>query len=144
MPHAFDSASSCERRLASLVDALDADGDNPLLATLRELCVGAREQRRIADVLRAGLIGTVAAPNSAAAAMRPLVLIVDDSPDSRDMAAMLLETSGFDTITVRRCSGDAPVLGGAPEAGQPGGDHRHRAALRRTGSTGSSVNAARP
>jgi hypothetical protein len=73
----------CERRLASLVDALDADGDNPLLATLRELCVGAREQRRIADVLRAGLIGTVAAPNSAAAVKRPLVLIVDDSPDSR-------------------------------------------------------------
>jgi hypothetical protein len=80
--------------LASLVDALDADGDNPLLATLRELCVGAREQRRIADVLRAGLIGTCAAPNSAAAVKRPLVLIVDDSPDSRDMAAMLLETSG--------------------------------------------------
>jgi len=99
MPHAFDSAGGCERRLASLVDALDADGDNPLLATLRELCVGAREQRRIADVLRAGLIGNVAAPNSEDALKRPLVLIVDDSPDSRDMSAMLLETSGFDTIT---------------------------------------------
>lgn len=115
MPHTFDSAafgglateadrlaasaSGHERRLASLVDALDADGDTPLLSTLRELCVGAREQRRIADVLRAGLIGNVAAPNSEDALKRPLVLIVDDSPDSRDMSAMLLETSGFDTIT---------------------------------------------
>ena len=115
MPHTFDSASfgdlavdadrlatsasGHERRLASLVDALDADGNTPLLSTLRELCVGAREQRRIADVIRAGLIGNVAAPKSAGALKRPLVLIVDDSLDSRDMAAMLLETSGFDTIT---------------------------------------------
>ena len=115
MPHSFDSASfgelaadsdrlaanasGHERRLASLVDALEADGDTPLLHTLRALCVGAREQRQIADTLRKGLIGNVAAPNSEEALKRPLVLIVDDSPDNRDMAAMLLETSGFDTIT---------------------------------------------
>jgi len=115
MTHAFDSAcfgelaadanrlaasaSGHERRLASLVDALEADGGNPLLHTLRALCVGARQQRQIADTLRQGLIGNVAAPNSEEALKRPLVLIVDDSPDNRDMAAMLLETSGFDTIT---------------------------------------------
>ena len=115
MPHTFDSASfgelaadadrlaasasGHERRLASLVDALEAGGDSPLLKTLRELCVSASEQRRIADTLRKGLIGDVAAPNSEEALKRPLVLIVDDSPDNRDMAAMLLETSGFDTIT---------------------------------------------
>ena len=115
MPHTFDSASfgelaadadrlaanasGHEGRLASLVNALEADGDSPLLHTLRALCVGAREQRQIADTLRKGLIGNVAAPNSEEALKRPLVLIVDDSPDNRDMAAMLLETSGFDTIT---------------------------------------------
>ena len=115
MPHTFDSASfgelaadadrlaatasGHEGRLASLVNALEADGDSPLLHTLRALCVGAREQRQIADTLRKGLIGNVAAPNSEEALRRPLVLIVDDSPDNRDMAAMLLETSGFDTIT---------------------------------------------
>jgi CheY-like chemotaxis protein len=115
MPHIFDSgsfgevaadadrlatsASGHERRLASLVDALEAGGDAPLLKTLRDLCVDAREQRRIADTLRKGLIGNVAAPNSEEALKRPLVLIVDDSPDNRDMSAMLLETSGFDTIT---------------------------------------------
>jgi CheY-like chemotaxis protein len=115
MPHSFDSASfgevaadadrlaanasGHEHRLASLVNALEADGDSPLLHTLRELCVGAREQRQIADTLRKGLIGDVAAPHSEESLKRPLVLIVDDSPDNRDMAAMLLETSGFDTIT---------------------------------------------
>jgi len=115
MPHTFDSASfgelaadadrlaanasGHESRLASLVTALEADGDRPLLHTLRALGVGAREQRQIADTLRKNLIGNVAAPNSEEALKRPLVLIVDDSPDNRDMAAMLLETSGFDTIT---------------------------------------------
>jgi len=115
MTHTFDSASfgqlaadadrlaarasGHERRLASLVDALDGSGNSPLLKTLRELCVGAREQGRIADTLRKGLIGSVAAPHSEEALKRPLVLIVDDSQDNRDMAAMLLETCGFDTIT---------------------------------------------
>jgi CheY-like chemotaxis protein len=115
MPHTFDSASfgelaadadrlaasagDHEHRLASLVDSVEAGGDSPLLETLRTLCVDARQQRHIADTLRKGLIGDVAAPNSEEALKRPLVLIVDDSRDNRDMAAMLLETSGFDTIT---------------------------------------------
>jgi CheY-like chemotaxis protein len=115
MPHSFDSESFSElavdadqmaagaghheQRLAALITASEAGGDNQLLKTLRELCVGAREQRRIAETIRARLIGTVAAPHSEDAIRRPLVLIVDDSPDNRDMAAMLLETSGFDTIT---------------------------------------------
>jgi two-component system cell cycle response regulator DivK len=115
MPHSFDSvsfgelavdadrlatsASGHEARLASLVAALEAKGHSTLLETLRQLCVGAREQRLIADSLRARLLGDVASPNSKYAVKRPLVLIVDDSPDNRDMAAMLLETSGFDTIT---------------------------------------------
>ncbi|HEV8397905.1 MAG TPA: response regulator [Vicinamibacterales bacterium] len=115
MPHSFDSdsfselavdadhmaagAGHHEQRLAALIAATETGGDNHLLKTLHELCVGAREQRRIADTIRARLIGTVAAPHSEDAVRRPLVLIVDDSPDNRDMASMLLETSGFDTIT---------------------------------------------
>jgi len=114
MPHTFDSASfgelgadadrlsaqatDHERRLASLVDSVENNRDDNLLATLRELCVDARRQRLIADTIRARLLGETgsAGPGSD---KRPLVLIVDDSPDNRDMAAMLLETSGFDTIT---------------------------------------------
>lgn len=113
MPHTFDSAgfgelaseadrlaagaAQHEQRLASLVEALERDPENHLLETLRALCVDAREQRLIADSIRAHLIGHTASTDGAAA-RRPLVLIVDDSPDNRDMAAMLLETSGFDTI----------------------------------------------
>ena len=115
MPHTFDSASlgelgadadrlaanagEHERRLGSLVDSVAADGHSQLLSTLRELAVSAREQRRIAATIRTRLLGDLPSPNSEDGLKRPLVLIVDDSPDNRDMAAMLLETSGFDTIT---------------------------------------------
>jgi two-component system cell cycle response regulator DivK len=115
MPHTFDNArfgelgadadrlaanaGEHERRLGSLVDSVAADGQSQLLSTLRELAVSAREQRRIATTIRTCLLGDLPSPNSEDALKRPLVLIVDDSPDNRDMAAMLLETSGFDTIT---------------------------------------------
>src|SRR5262245_277647 len=115
MPHSFDgtsfgelasdadqlaaNAAAHEARLASIADAVEAGGDSSLHDSLRELCVSAGAQRRIAEALRARLLGNVAAPNSDDALRRPLVLIVDDSSDNRDMASMLLETSGFDTIT---------------------------------------------
>jgi CheY-like chemotaxis protein len=114
MPHTFDSAgfgelgsdadrmaaqaSEHERRLAALVDSVENNREDNLLATLRALCVDARQQRQIANTIRARLIGE-AAPVNGDTEKRPLVLIVDDSPDNRDMAAMLLETSGFDAIT---------------------------------------------
>lgn len=115
MPHTFDgasfgelasdahqlatNASGHEARLAALVALVEAGGESALLETLRELCMSAREQRQMAEALRARLLGNIAAPNTEHALRRPLVLIVDDSPDNRDMASMLLETSGFDTIT---------------------------------------------
>ena len=114
MPHTFDSigfgdlgadterlaaqAAEHERRLASLVESVENNREDNLLTMLRELCVDARQQRQIADTIRARLLGDTASTN-ADAQRRPLVLIVDDSPDNRDMAAMLLETSGFDAIT---------------------------------------------
>ena len=121
MPHSFDSAgfgeiaadaerlaaraTEHERRLSMLVEAVDPA--NALLATLRELCVGARQQRQIADALRASLMGDIALAQDEAV-RRPLVLIVDDSPDNREMAALLLETSGFDAITA--CNGLEAVI----------------------------------
>ena len=114
MPHTFDGAGvgelgadaeliaaqavEHERRLASLVESVENNRDDNLLVTLRELCVDARRQREIAHTIRARLLGETARSNGHAD-KRPLVLIVDDSPDNRDMAAMLLETSGFDAIT---------------------------------------------
>jgi CheY-like chemotaxis protein len=113
MSHAFDSAGfgelgteaqrlaagarEHEGRLASLVGDVESDRAPDILNILGDLCVGAREQRRIADSIRAHLTGDVGSSNNDRP--RPLVLIVDDSSDSRDMAAMLLETSGFDAIT---------------------------------------------
>jgi CheY-like chemotaxis protein len=90
-------AGEHERRLASVIDSIESGHADDLLPTLRELCAGAREHRRMADSIRARLTGTIASA-SGDAVKRPLVLIVDDSPDNRDMAAMLLETSGFDTV----------------------------------------------
>jgi CheY-like chemotaxis protein len=115
MPHTFDSerfaalaadadrmatsAANHERLIASLVDAVEAGRDGNIVQTLRELRVSAREQRRIADTIRARLMGDIPASNGNGGPHRPLVLIVDDSPDNRDMAALLLESSGFDAIT---------------------------------------------
>jgi len=114
MPHTFDSAgfgelgadaerltaqaAEHERRLAALVESVENNREDSLLATLRELCVDARQQRQIAYTIRARLLGDIgsAGPDTG---KRPLVLIVDDSQDNREMAAMLLETSGFDAIT---------------------------------------------
>jgi len=115
MPYTFDSVGfgelgadaerlaaqtvAHERRVASLVESVESDCAENLLATLRELCVDARQQRQIANTIRARLLGDATEPSEPDAEKRPLVLIVDDSPDNRDMAAMLLETSGFDAIT---------------------------------------------
>jgi two-component system, cell cycle response regulator DivK len=114
MPHTFDSAgfgelgadaerltaqaAEHERRLAALVESVENNREDSLLATLRELCVDARQQRQIAHTIRARLLGDIA-PAGPDTGKRPLVLIVDDSQDNREMAAMLLETSGFDAIT---------------------------------------------
>jgi len=122
-------ASDHERGLASLAELLDGDGGavaatiasaggalahydltgtasaapvsadrlNDLLTTLQQLRVGAQEQRRIAQSLRDRLAGTPAPDGEEP--RRPLVLVVDDSKDNRDLAALLLETSGYDAIT---------------------------------------------
>jgi CheY-like chemotaxis protein len=92
------SAADLERKLATLAGALQPDQARAVVATLDELRVSAREQRRVADLLRARLLGDIPAGGDGAP-RRPLVLVVDDSSDNRDMAAMLLETAGFDTIT---------------------------------------------
>jgi two-component system, cell cycle response regulator DivK len=69
-----------------------------LLATVQELRLGAAEQKRTAESLRARLAGRLST-DGADAAPRPVVLIVDDSKDNREVTALLLETSGFDAIT---------------------------------------------
>jgi two-component system, cell cycle response regulator DivK len=114
-------AADHEQRLDSLADRLEGDGGavasamleagtsltgvaaiaapdhlHTLLTTVQELRVGAAEQRRIAESLRARLVGTMPSNGHSS---RPVVLVVDDSKDNREVTALLLEISGFSAIT---------------------------------------------
>ena len=84
---------------ATGANALSPDSLPDLLTTVQELRVGVQEQKRIAESLRNRLAGAMASRNGSDAPRRPLVLVVDDSKDNRDVAALLLESSGFDAIT---------------------------------------------
>src|SRR5581483_8864186 len=62
-----------------------------LLRMLRDICGEAREQRQLAEAILMGLIGDVSRKNG----KRVSVLVVDDSIDSRNLAADVVEASGF-------------------------------------------------
>ena len=88
-------AGNHERALGELLALLEQQPSEELTATARRLCVVAKEQRERAETVHAGLLGdpTAASPG------RPVVLVVDDSPDSLDTVALFLELSGFHAIT---------------------------------------------
>lgn len=86
-------ANGHARRPSPEPDPLEA-----LLGALHALRAGAREQLRLAEGVRDGLVGTSPSTHNGGP-RRPLVLVVDDSKDNREVAALLLETSGFDAIT---------------------------------------------
>ena len=69
-----------------------------VLATLRDLCVAARQQRQLAEAIVTRLVGDGLRINGNALPRRR-VLIVDDNADNREVAAATLEASGFDAIT---------------------------------------------
>lgn len=125
--HLFERAVHHEHDLVSLVSMLDAAvsgatpampgldhppgavaaalaqaGSSPtvvdLLPRIRHLCVAAREHRQLAEELTGKLTGE---PTSAGSAHhgRQKVLVVDDAEDTRDLVAVTLTASGFQTIT---------------------------------------------
>jgi CheY-like chemotaxis protein len=118
-------AADHEHRFASLLSALEQDCEfagasvtdraagpephtvlepsaslraNDLLATVRRLCIAARQQRQLTETILARLVGDWALRHSASESGNR-VLVADDSADSRDMAADVLETHGFHAIT---------------------------------------------
>ena len=121
----FVGAADHEHRFASLLDVLDRDsqivaappadhqahleshplgepsafgGADELLATLRQLCVAARQQRQVTEMILRRLVGDLASePGALDNGNR--VLVVDDSSDNRELAAVALEAFGFDAIT---------------------------------------------
>ena len=65
-----------------------------LLEAIRDACLEAGEQRQLAEAIVSRLAGDVT-DDSAAPAARGRVLIVDDAEDNRDIAALVLEQSGY-------------------------------------------------
>jgi CheY-like chemotaxis protein len=120
MPHLFDGqnfsrvlesaerlatdAIDNERRLTELVSLMEVESKslvngrsaNQWLDAVRHVCVAAGEQRHAAESIVEGLAFDVARNG---AAERPRVLIVDDSEDNRDIAALVLEAYGFRTAS---------------------------------------------
>ena len=108
MAHAFDSralarlsdelgtlfarARDQEDGLSQLTNAVD---DGALRAAARTLCVSAREQRERLQGLLRSLVGSPPPSESP----RPLVLIVNDAGDDRELTASVLESAGVDVIT---------------------------------------------
>lgn len=95
--------STDSRMRATPPSGLDSGAATPssadLLACIRELSVGAREQRQRIESLLASMPG-----DSAVRAPRLVrVLVVDDSADNRELAVAVLEAAGFQVITA--CNG---------------------------------------
>jgi CheY-like chemotaxis protein len=93
-----------EHRLQYLATSLEAQGTRAaipssadLLELVRHLCVAAREQHQRMQRLVTGMLGDSALGD----APRARVLVVDDSDDSRELAAVVLEAAEFHVITAR-------------------------------------------
>ena len=126
--HLIVRACDHERRLADLVRRLEREGidsawasagahrpSNPrasktarsgepfsepsdLALTVRNLCGAAREQRLIAETLLTRVLGELAL-HGEKTPLPTRVLVVDDSVDTCEMAAIVLEHAGFHVIT---------------------------------------------
>jgi two-component system cell cycle response regulator DivK len=69
-----------------------------LVAIVRQLHLDAGEQRQLAEAMLMRLVGPRVSTDGQNG-QRPRVLVVDDSDNSRDMTAAILEEAGFETMT---------------------------------------------
>ena len=86
-----------EHALVQLVKALEANASPDLVRAARAICVDARAQRQLAETLVARFVGELVKTNGSPRPRR--VLVVDDMPDNIDLVTIVLEHSGFETIT---------------------------------------------
>jgi CheY-like chemotaxis protein len=104
-----ERAREHEGHLARLVRRLEQHAGvirSQVFVEIQQLCVAAREQRTHAEAMLARLVGrptdTLPLPfdeEPLATTRRARVLIVDDMPEQRDVAARILELAGFSAIT---------------------------------------------
>jgi CheY-like chemotaxis protein len=94
-----------ERQLAQLVGQMEGaaasrkkSGSQEWIEAIRQMCVAAGEQRQAAEGI-VNLLASDVEPDHQPAQGHGRVLIVDDSADNRDIAAMVLESSGFQATT---------------------------------------------
>jgi CheY-like chemotaxis protein len=73
-----------------------AGGVLDLRTTIRQLTGAAQDQRELAELILAGLIGPGATTGGQ---HRPRVLIVDDSENGRETTAAFLDHAGFEVMT---------------------------------------------
>lgn len=69
-----------------------------LIAILRQLHLHAGKQRQLAEAMLTRLVGPRVSTDGQNG-QRPRVLVVDDSDNSRDMTAAILEEAGFEAMT---------------------------------------------
>jgi len=69
-----------------------------LVAIVRQLHLDAGEQRQLAEAILTRLVGPQVSTDGQDG-QRPRVLVVDDSDNSRDTTAAILEEAGFETMT---------------------------------------------
>ena len=89
-----DALPSTEVLKDTLTPTADLYQGRDLLSLLRDLCSEARHQRGLAETLVSSLLG-----NDERLSDRKRVLVVDDSQDSRELAAVVLEALGLNVIT---------------------------------------------
>jgi CheY-like chemotaxis protein len=102
--HVVAGAREVERRLVALVDTLDVDwtpnnARASVLEAVRDVCVDARTHRERVEALVARLAEDVTPGDGSPKRRR--VLVVDDSPDNRELVTTVLEHAGFETLTAR-------------------------------------------
>ena len=93
-----DAASELESKLARLSSedgAAPEGGWGHLAAELAEAYAASREQTKTADSIVRAFLG----PVDTDLRDRPIVLVVDDSPEAREGTALLLEQAGFRAVT---------------------------------------------
>jgi CheY-like chemotaxis protein len=93
-----DQALLHERLVSSVSGLVDGDGSADAATAVRDLYTSARTQRELAQAIQSRVAESLPLLNGARP-KQPIVLVVDDSPDTREAAALFLEDSGFRTIT---------------------------------------------